>query len=73
VASRPASSQDETSPCTGRSSAYAKRRGLKVIAEGIETAGQADTVFMAGCGFAQGYLFGAAAGLTDIAVSATGR
>jgi diguanylate cyclase len=47
--------------------------GLKVIAEGIETAEQAETVFMAGCGLAQGYRFGAAAGLTDIGVAATGR
>lgn len=43
--------------------------GLDVIAEGIETAEQAETVFRAGCGLAQGYLSGAASELTDIAVA----
>ena len=39
----------------------------------IMTAEQADTVFRAGCGLAQGHLFGAASGLTDIAMSSTVR
>ncbi|WP_445165419.1 putative bifunctional diguanylate cyclase/phosphodiesterase [Mycolicibacterium sp. Dal123E01] len=40
--------------------------GLNVIAEGIETSEQAETIFMAGCGLAQGHLFGRAAPLADI-------
>jgi EAL domain-containing protein (putative c-di-GMP-specific phosphodiesterase class I) len=37
--------------------------GLSVIAEGIETPEQAETVFEAGCRLAQGYLYGRASEL----------
>jgi diguanylate cyclase (GGDEF)-like protein len=47
--------------------------GLNVIAEGIETAEQAETIFMAGCALAQGHLFGRAVPLTDIAMSTAVR
>lgn len=40
--------------------------GFEVIAEGIEHQGQADTVFAAGCLFAQGYLFGRARSLREL-------
>ncbi len=39
---------------------------LTVIAEGIETADQAETIFLAGCSLAQGHLFGRAKELSDI-------
>jgi EAL domain-containing protein (putative c-di-GMP-specific phosphodiesterase class I) len=35
----------------------AHKLGLKVVAEGIETAGQLDLLVKAGCDFGQGYLF----------------
>ena len=38
---------------------------LQVIAEGIESTAQADTVFAAGCRFAQGHLFGRAVPIAD--------
>ncbi|WP_370464913.1 putative bifunctional diguanylate cyclase/phosphodiesterase [Mycolicibacterium sp. P1-18] len=41
--------------------------GLDVIAEGIEREAQADTVFTAGCRYAQGYLFGRAAAVSELA------
>jgi diguanylate cyclase (GGDEF)-like protein len=46
--------------------------GLNVIAEGIETTEQAETVFMAGSGLAQGHLFGRPSALTE-SMSATAR
>ncbi|WP_231988666.1 bifunctional diguanylate cyclase/phosphodiesterase [Mycobacterium sp. 1274761.0] len=39
--------------------------GMGVIAEGIESTAQAETVFAAGCRLAQGHLFGRAAPITD--------
>ncbi|BBZ39867.1 GGDEF-domain containing protein [Mycobacterium conspicuum] len=47
--------------------------GVDVIAEGIETAEQAETVFKAGCLSAQGHLFGAASALSEIAMSCRTR
>lgn len=38
---------------------------MEVIAEGIETSAQADTVFAAGCRLAQGHLFGRAVPIAD--------
>lgn len=43
--------------------------GLHVIAEGIESAAQAETVFAAGCRLAQGHLFGRAVPIADLAVA----
>src|SRR5215212_1672149 len=40
--------------------------GIDVIAEGIESTAQADTVFAAGCGLAQGHLFGRAVPISDV-------
>lgn len=42
--------------------------GMEVIAEGIETSAQADTVFAAGCRVAQGHLFGRAVPIADLQV-----
>ena len=43
--------------------------GVDVIAEGIESAAQADTVFSAGCRLAQGHLFGRAVPIEDLALT----
>lgn len=43
--------------------------GVAVIAEGIESPAQADTVYSAGCRLAQGHLFGRAAPIANLAVS----
>ena len=40
--------------------------GIDVIAEGIESTAQADTVFAAGCRLAQGHLFGRAVPISDV-------
>jgi diguanylate cyclase (GGDEF)-like protein len=46
--------------------------GLDVIAEGIECAEQADTVFAAGCRLAQGYLFGRAVPMSELGAAVEG-
>jgi EAL domain-containing protein (putative c-di-GMP-specific phosphodiesterase class I) len=43
--------------------------GLNVIAEGIETVEQAETIYRAGCEQAQGYLFGRPSPLSEICVT----
>ena len=43
--------------------------GVEVIAEGIETTTQAETVFAAGCRVAQGHLFGRAAPIADMGLA----
>ncbi|RDH79739.1 EAL domain-containing protein [Mycolicibacterium moriokaense] len=43
--------------------------GIDVIAEGIESTTQADTVFTAGCRLAQGHLFGRATPISEIALA----
>jgi EAL domain-containing protein (putative c-di-GMP-specific phosphodiesterase class I) len=43
--------------------------GIEVIAEGIESTTQADTVFSAGCRLAQGHLFGRAASITEMGLA----
>ncbi len=42
--------------------------GVDVIAEGIESTAQADTVFSAGCRLAQGHLYGRAVPIADLGV-----
>ncbi|MFY9918200.1 MAG: EAL domain-containing protein, partial [Mycobacterium sp.] len=42
--------------------------GIEVIAEGIESTAQADTVYTAGCRLAQGHLFGRAVPIADLSV-----
>jgi diguanylate cyclase (GGDEF)-like protein len=43
--------------------------GIDVIAEGIESTAQADTVFAGGCRLAQGHLFGRAAPISDLSLA----
>jgi len=45
----------------------AQNLGKDVIAEGIESTVQADTVFAAGCRFAQGHLYGRGMPISEVA------
>jgi EAL domain-containing protein (putative c-di-GMP-specific phosphodiesterase class I) len=44
-----------------------------VIAEGIETGAQAETVFLAGCRLAQGHLLGQPVPIADLSWSSSSR
>jgi EAL domain-containing protein (putative c-di-GMP-specific phosphodiesterase class I) len=44
----------------------ARNRGLRVVAEGVETAQQADILMALGCRFGQGWLYGSPASLNNL-------
>ena len=52
--------------CVNALAPWCDALGMEVVAEGIESTTQAETVFAAGCRLAQGHLFGRAAPIDEL-------
>ncbi len=69
----PLSNSHDDSPIVSSTIILAKRMGLQVVAEGVETRGQVVSLKLAGCDIAQGYHFSRPVAAEDVPEFASGR